>query len=55
MRKIKGIQKYRVKDIWEEVEAEDEQEAIDICMGGRFIDETKDLENTTETKVEEIK
>ena len=32
-----------------------QQEAIDICMNGRFIDETKDLENTTETKVEEIK
>jgi hypothetical protein len=55
MKKFKVIQTYRVQDIWENVEAKDEQEAIDICMGGRFIDETKDLENTTETKVEEIK
>jgi hypothetical protein len=55
MRKFKVIQTYKVQDIWENVEAKDEQEAIDICMGGRFIDETKDLENTTETKVEEIK
>ena len=49
------IKKTFLRNRGENVEAKDEQEAIDICMGGRFIDETKDLENTTETKVEEIK
>ena len=54
MKKFKVIQTYKMQDIWENVEAKDEQEAIDICMGGRFIDETKDLGNTTETEVEEV-
>ena len=53
MKKYTVIQTYRVQDIWKNVEAKDEQEAIDICMGGRLMDETKDLEDTTETKVEE--
>ena len=54
MKKYTVIQTYRVQDIWKNVEAKDEQEAIDICMGGRLMDETKDLEDTTETKVEEL-
>ena len=54
MKKFRVIQTYKMQDIWENVEAKDEQEAIDICMGGRLMDETKDLEDTTETKVEEL-
>jgi len=55
MSKYTVTQTYKMQDIWKNVEAKNVQEAIDICMGGRFIDETKNLEDTTETKVEEIK
>ena len=51
MSKYTIIQTYKMQDIWKNVEAENSQEAIDICMGGRFIDVQKNLEDTTETKV----
>ena len=51
MSKYTIIQTYKMQDIWKNVEAKDKQEAIDICMGGRLIDETKNLEDTTETEV----
>ena len=51
MSKYTIIQTYKMQDIWKNVEAKDIQEAIDICMGGRLIDETKNLEDTTETEV----
>jgi len=54
MKKYTVVQTYKVQDIWKDVEAKDKQEAIDICMGGRLIDETKNLEDTTETKIEEV-
>ena len=46
------IQTYIDKDIWKNVNAKDKQEAFDICMGGRHIDETN--HEDTYTEVEEI-
>ena len=46
------IQTYTAQDIWKNVKAKDKQEAIDICMGGRPIDETN--HEDTYTEVEEI-
>jgi hypothetical protein len=48
MKKYTVIQTYTGQDIWKNVEAKDEQEAIDICMGGRPVDET----NTEDTETE---
>ena len=46
------IQTYTAQDIWKNVKARDKQEAIDICMGGRAIDETRTED--TETEVKEV-
>ena len=46
------IQTYIAQDIWKNVKAKEKQEAIDICMGGRHIDETN--HEDTYTEVEEI-
>ncbi|MDC0624206.1 hypothetical protein OAP76_00925 [Alphaproteobacteria bacterium] len=46
MKKWTVTQIHTVKDIWKDVEAKDAQEAIDICMGGRKIDETKPMQDT---------
>tara|TARA_X000001388_G_scaffold77598_1_gene79316 strand:+ start:2449 stop:2622 length:174 start_codon:yes stop_codon:yes gene_type:complete len=46
------IQTYTAQDIWKNVKAKDKQEAIDICMGGRPIDETRTED--TETEVKEV-
>ena len=46
------IQTYTAQDIWKNVKAKDNQEAIDICMGGRAIDETRTED--TETEVKEV-
>ncbi len=45
-------QSYTVQDIWKNVKAKDKQEAIDICMGGRDVDETN--HEDTYTEVEEV-
>ena len=45
-------QSYIAQDIWKNVKAKDKQEAIDICMGGRHIDETN--HEDTYTEVEEV-
>ena len=45
------IQTYTGQDIWKNVKAKDKQDAIDICMGGRPVDET--YTEATETEVEE--
>jgi len=52
MKKFKVIQTYKMQDIWENVEAKDEQEAIDICMGGKAVDETRHEETITEAELE---
>ena len=52
MRTYTVIQTYIAQDIWKNVKAKDKQEAIDICMGGRLIDETN--HEDTYTEVEEI-
>ena len=46
------IQSYIAQDIWKNVKAKDKQEAIDICMGGRDVDETN--HEDTYTEVEEV-
>ena len=46
------IQTYTAQDIWKNVKAKDKQEAIDICMGGRDVDETN--HEDTYTEVEEV-
>tara|TARA_R110002020_G_scaffold72112_1_gene185589 strand:+ start:3669 stop:3851 length:183 start_codon:yes stop_codon:yes gene_type:complete len=46
------IQTYTAQDIWKNVKAKDKQEAIDICMGGRDIDDT--THEDTHTEVEEV-
>ena len=46
------IQTYTAQDIWKNVKAKDKQEAIDICMGGGAIDETRTED--TETEVKEV-
>ena len=46
------IQTYTAQDIWKNVKAKDKQEDIDICMGGRPIDETRTED--TETEVKEV-
>ena len=51
MKKYTVIQTYTAQDIWKNVEAKDKQEAIDICMGGRPIDDT--INEDTHTEVEE--
>jgi len=51
MKKYTVIQTYTAQDIWKNVEAKDKQEAIDICMGGRPIDDT--IHEDTHTEVEE--
>ena len=53
MKKYTVIQTYTAQDIWKNVEAESKEEAIDICMGGRPVDET--YTEDTETEVEEEK
>ena len=45
------IQTYTAQDIWKNVKAKYKQEAIDICMGGRPIDDT--THEDTHTEVEE--
>ena len=45
-------QSYIAQDIWKNVKAKDKQEAIDICMGGRDVDETN--HEDTYTEVEEV-
>ena len=52
MKKYTVIQTYTAKDIWKNVEAKDKQEAIDICMGGRPIDEAINEDTYTEVKEE---
>tara|TARA_R100000963_G_C4640045_1_gene103742 strand:- start:1604 stop:1792 length:189 start_codon:yes stop_codon:yes gene_type:complete len=44
---------YTAQDVWKNVKAKDKQQAIDICMGGRAIDETR--HEDTYTEVEEVK
>ena len=39
MPKYTVIQSYKMQDIWKNVEAKNKEEAIDICMGGRDVDE----------------
>ena len=53
MKKYTVIQTYTAQDIWKNVEAESKEEAIDICRGGRPVDET--YTEDTETEVEEEK
>ena len=55
MKKYTVIQTYTAKDIWKNVEAKDKQEAIDICMGGRPIDEAINEDTYTEVKEEKCK
>ena len=43
-------QSYIEQDIWKNVKAKDKQEAIDICMGGRNIDDTTHQDTVTEVK-----
>ena len=51
MPKYTVIQSYTAQDIYKNVEAKDKQEAIDICMGGRDVDENN--HEDTETEVTE--
>ena len=46
-------QSYITQDIYKNVEAKDKQEAIDICMGGKAVDETRHEETITEAELEE--
>ena len=46
------IQTYTAQDIWKNVKAKDKQAAIDICMGGRPIDETRTEDTEAEIKEE---
>ncbi len=55
MKKYTVIQTYTAKDIWKNVEAKDKQEAIDICMGGRDVDETNHEDTFTEVEEEKWK
>lgn len=55
MPKYTVIQSYTAQDIWKNVEAKDIQEAIDICMGGRDVDENTHEDTETEVKLEEDK
>jgi len=50
MKKYTVIQTYTAQDIWKNVEAKDKQEAIDICMGGRDVDETNHEDTMTEVE-----
>tara|TARA_R110002167_G_scaffold129367_2_gene312279 strand:- start:331 stop:747 length:417 start_codon:yes stop_codon:yes gene_type:complete len=45
-------QSYIQTDTWKNVEAKDKQEAVNICMGGRSIDETR--QDETETSIKKI-
>ena len=40
MPKFTIIQTYKMQDIWKNVEAKNKEEAVDICMAGRDVDET---------------
>jgi len=55
MKKFKVIQTYKVQDTWENVEAKDSQEAIDICMSGLPVDKNKPNYTNDIFEVEEIK
>ena len=46
------IQTYTAQDIWKNVKAKHKQDAIDICMGGRPIDDTTHEDTETEVKEE---
>ena len=46
------IQTYTAQDIWKNVKAKDEQEAFDICMGGRPIHATRTEDTEAEIKEE---
>ena len=50
MPKYTVIQSYTAQDIWKNVEAKDKQEAIDICMGGRDVDENNHEDTFTDVK-----
>jgi|TARA_R100000458_G_C8073012_1_gene110975 hypothetical protein len=52
MPKYTVIQSYTAQDIWKNVEAKDKQEAIDICMGGRDVDENNHEDTFTEVTEE---
>ena len=39
MPKFTIIQTYKMQDIWKNVEAKNKEEAVDICMAGRDVDE----------------
>jgi len=53
MPKYTVIQSYIAEDIYKNVEAKDKQEAIDICMGGREVDENNFEDTETEVIEEE--
>ena len=55
MKKYTVIQTYTAQDIWKNVEAESKEEAIDICMGGRPVDETNHEDTFTEVEEEKWK
>ena len=50
--KFTVIQTYKMQDIWKNVEAKNKEEAIDICMGGRDVDENNS--NYTDQIIEVI-
>ena len=39
MPKFTIIQTYKMQDIWKNVEAKNKEEAVDICMAGKDVDE----------------